>query len=42
VDEIVSETSWERERVVSTLFQLQANGAIELAVQLTEPLEPAA
>ena len=42
VDELVVETRWERERVVNTLFQLQANGAIELAVQLTEPLEPAA
>lgn len=30
VDEIVAEISWERERVVSTLLQLQASGAIML------------
>jgi hypothetical protein len=31
VDEIVAEIAWERDRVVLSLSQLQANGAIDLA-----------
>lgn len=37
VDEIVATTEWERERVVNTLFQLQASGAIDLEFALAGP-----
>jgi hypothetical protein len=42
VDEIVAETAWDRERVVNTLFQLQASGAIEIAAALVGPFNSAA
>jgi hypothetical protein len=38
VDAIIAETSWDRERVVNTLFQLQANGAIDLEFTLGTPI----
>lgn len=37
VDEIVATTEWERERVMNTLFQLQASGAIDLEFALAGP-----
>lgn len=42
VDEIVATTEWERERVVNTLFQLQASGAIDLEFALAGPFSSVA
>jgi hypothetical protein len=42
VDEIVAETDWDRERVVTLLCQLQGSGAIDLAIALETPIAAAA
>jgi hypothetical protein len=38
VDEIVAETAWDRDRVVSSLCQLQVSGAIDISTALGTPV----